>query len=366
MINNIFQIFVLVLLLACNIFPQVKKKTSPWELKYTFASIYDNNILKYSDKYLSSFDSGLDNGRFHINSAADLVLTNHFLIKKAFYLIDGRKSIPSIELRFKNYPQNSVKDFWSFQLGWRQYIGKSTSFKIAFAHIPNYYVRHYRDEDWTNNVGFTPESFRAFEFSKSEVSTWFKNYFFKKTQTIFYFSYFWYLHSPDFIEYNSNNFLTGFRIKQTIDKKISIHGGYNFVTSSARGYDSFGETINNSDDVNASFVNHTLYAGAEIKMPKLFSSQSKITLTGYYRYRVYTTANTPESDPLHAGRADNVVNVIGMYKVKLIKFIEVAGYLAWNLRNSGSEFLLNEETISTEKDYNQFLLGLRFRFNFLF
>jgi len=366
MIIKVLQISIFVLLFCCNIFAQGKKKSTPWELQYTFASIYDNNILKYSDKYLGSFDSGLNNGRFHINSAGDVVLTNHLLLKKTFYLINGRKSIPSVVLRVKNYPQNSVKDFWSFRLGWRQYIGTSTSFKIAFGYIPNFYVRHYRDEDWTSKVGFTPESFRAFEFSKGEVSTWFRNYFFKKTQTTFYFSYFWYSHSPDFIEYNSSNFIIGLRVKQTISKKLKVRGGYNFVTSSANGYDSIGESISNSDDFDASFVDHSLYAGVEIQMPKIFFPRSNLTLTGYYHHRIYTTTKSPDIDPIHAGRTDNVFNVIGMYKVRLVKYFEVAAYVAWNLRNSGSTFLQNEDVVPIEKDYNQFLLGLRFRFNILF
>jgi hypothetical protein len=364
--KKVIQTLIIVLLLGCNVFSQGKKRSTPWNLQYTFASIYDNNILKYSDKYLGRFDAGLDNGRFSVNSSADVVLTNHFLLKKTLYLIDGRKSIPSVEIKVKSYPQNSVKDFWSFRLGWRQYVGKSTSFKVTVGYMPKFYVRNYRDEDWTRKVGYTPESFRAFEFSKGEVSAWFRNYFFKKTQTTFYFSYFWYSHSPDFIEYNSNNFLTGLRVKQTLSKKIAVHGGYNFVTSSARGYDSIGEDITNSDDVNASFVDHALYAGVEIKMPKIFFPQSKLTLTGYYHYRIFTTTKSPDIDPLHSGRTDNVFNVIGMYKVRPLKFFEVAGYLAWNFRNSGSAYFQNEEPISIEKNYNQFLLGLRFRFNILF
>ncbi len=364
--NKVIHIFIIVLLFGCNVFSQGKKKSTPWYLQYTFASIYDNNILKYSDKYLGRFDAGLDNGRFRFNSAADVVLTNHLLLKKTFYLIDGRKSIPSVELRVKSYPQNSVKDFWTFRLGWRQYIGKSTSFKVAFGYMPKYYVRQYRDEDWIKEVGYTPESFRAFEFSKGEVSAWFRNYFFRKTQTTFYFSYFWYSHNPDFIEYNSRNFLTGIRVKQTISKKLKLHGGYNFVTSSARGYDSIGEDITNSDDVNASFVDHAIYAGVEIRMPKIFFPQSSLTLTGYYHYRIFTTTKSPDIDPLHSGRTDKVFNLIGMYKVRPVKFFEVAGYLAWNFRNSGSAYLQNGDVVSIEKDYNQFLMGLRFRFNILF
>ncbi len=363
--NKVFQIIIIVLLIACSVFPKGKKKKTPWQLQYTFASIYDNNILKYSDKYLGRFDAGLDNGRFQVSSAADMVLTNHFLLKKTLYLIKGRKSIPSVELRIRNYPQNPIKNFWSFRIGWRQYIGRSTSFKISFSHMPNFYVKNYRDADWKKIVGYSPESFRPFEFSKSEVGLWFRNYFFKKTQTTFYLSYFWYSHSPDFIEYNSDNVLAGFRIKQYVSKKLSVHGGYNFVTSSAKGYDTEGETKTNSDDVDASFVDHTLYAGLEIGMPEVFIPQSKLSLTTYYHYRIFTTTKSPEIDPLHSGRRDNVVNVVGMYKVKVVKYFEVGGYVAWNLRDSGSAFNENEEAVSIEKDYNQFLLGLRFRFNFL-
>ncbi|GMR24973.1 MAG: hypothetical protein BMS9Abin39_0246 [Ignavibacteria bacterium] len=340
-----------------------KNKVQTWKFQYSLTTVYDNNILKYSDKYLDRFVNNLDPGRFRINSTGDISILNSLYISRTMYLFGKVKSIPSIELRYKNYSDNSVKNFWGFGVGWRQYLTKSTSFKIRYYNIPSFYVRNYRDEDLTKVIGYTPASFRPFEFSKSDLSLWFRNYFYKRTQTTFYISYFWYKHSPDYTEYDSKNFLVGFKLRQRLTKQLNAHMGYNYVLSNANGFDEPGETKELSNDVDASFGQHIFYLGMELKMPNIFFERNSLRITGYFSKRFYSTTRSAIIDPLHSGRVDNVVNLEGIYKIYLTKYLEVAGFVVWNLRDSNTKLPFNGITVSNEKNYSQNIFGLRFRLN---
>ena len=139
----------LTVVFSANVYPgdKSKPKIRSWEFNYSLATIYDNNILKYSDKYLQRFQNGEDQGRFRINSISDITLLNSFKVVGNMYLFGKHKSEPSIGIRYKGYSGNRVKNFWGFNVGWRQYLSRKTSFKITFSHTPDFYVRHYRDRD---------------------------------------------------------------------------------------------------------------------------------------------------------------------------------------------------------------------------
>ena len=63
------------LTLSENVLAQkdTKKKSYHWEVRLSVGTMYDNNILKYSDKYIDRFINSQDEGRFHISSYDDMV-----------------------------------------------------------------------------------------------------------------------------------------------------------------------------------------------------------------------------------------------------------------------------------------------------
>jgi len=54
---------------------KVKKNGQRLDIKVGLKTHYDNNILKYSDKYLDRFMNGEDPGRFSIDTYDDLIWT---------------------------------------------------------------------------------------------------------------------------------------------------------------------------------------------------------------------------------------------------------------------------------------------------
>ena len=139
-----------------NCFAQIQpeNKENKWIVELSFKSAYDNNILKYSDKYLDRFVNNEDEGRFHINKYDDLVLDySARLFFSSNSLISNQRSILSARIDYTSYSFNSIKTWFSYDLGWQQFLNKKTSFMLSYSYIPDFYIAHYRDDDWTEIYG---------------------------------------------------------------------------------------------------------------------------------------------------------------------------------------------------------------------
>ena len=107
-----------------------KKKSPKLEMVFGLASTYDNNILKYSNKYLERFMNNEDQGRFHIKTYDDVIINPSLSTSYTFKVFGKLKSKVNLDVSSKNYVVNNIKTFNSFTLGFRQYLTKKASFKL--------------------------------------------------------------------------------------------------------------------------------------------------------------------------------------------------------------------------------------------
>ncbi|MDZ7625677.1 MAG: hypothetical protein U5J96_14690 [Ignavibacteriaceae bacterium] len=159
-----------------ELFGQKKKKTEKkvdkWALSLSIKPFYDSNILKYSDKYIQRFKNGEDPGRFHINRIDDLTVGYSAGITFTDAFFGNMKTILGAGYDTDAYTYNSVKNWATFNIFYRQQIAASTSAQFSYSYIPEFYVRHFRDEDWVKYYGYTPGTFRPYLFSKDDFSFW--------------------------------------------------------------------------------------------------------------------------------------------------------------------------------------------------
>jgi len=361
--NRILRLILLIIIVPAGL--NAQKQPGTWDLQYSLSGIYDNNILRYSDKYLGRFNIGTDAGRFYINNTDGIVLRNEIELEKKLNVF-GHKAIPSVDIFFKNYVGSSIKDFWMFDLGWRQWIATKTSFKINFSYLPYYYVKHFRDKDLIPIFGYSDAAFAPFEFSKKEISGFFRNHLFTNTQMTIFLAYSYYKHNENFREFDSNDYLAGLLFRQELSRKVKVKIGFNFSLSEAKGYDQPGENKTNSDDIDASFNEHCIYAGAELKLPDFIFFNNSFYLTGYYDKRIYRSDKPVSIDQIHPGRMDNYFDVYAMYKVFILPYFDFSMIFSWQRRSSWSDNPANSVLISDEKDYDSYNIGLRGRYRIKF
>jgi hypothetical protein len=343
-----------------------KKKIRHWGVEISLSPYYDSNILKYSDKYIDRFMNREDEGRFHINRYDDMVVQYSGRVTYTNEFIKKLKSIFFVDYRYNRYSFNTVKDWTRFNIAWRQYFLSRSSFMVSYSYIPHYYVRHFRDEDWIAVYGYTPITFKPYEFSKDDFSFWIHHYILSETALRLYFSYYKYFLDQNNTEYDSDDYLFGFRIFQKVTNKLRVDAGYKYIYSKARGYDEPGETRETSDDVDATNYSHNYFGGISYTLPKVFGLRNRLNVDINYERVFYTTDHFYEVDPIHAGRHDKVLDMSFSYDINLPFAADVSVFYSFTSRKTGTPAAANAEYISDEKSYNQYQTGIKIKYSFEF
>lgn len=343
---------------------QTKQKNKYISGEFSFRSFYDNNALKYSDKYLDRFKNNQDAGRFHINTYDDLILDYSAKISYSDNLIRNLRTIFSISIDYNQYSSNSIKSWMLYDFGWQQSVSEKTSFMFSYSYLPDFYISHFRDDDWTEIYGFTPETFQPYSFSKYDYDLWIQHIFSSAIKSRFYFSFSKYFYNKHFTEYDSDNYMFGAKLYADVTKKLSFDAGYRCTFSDAIGFDEFNETKNSSDDNDATYYEHILSFGTDYMLPDIFKVNNSISFSAEFGFRNYNTEKSADEDPLHAGRGDISYRLNAAYNVDIYKNISTGLFASYIFRNADTDIDQNKIFVSDEKDYSQFQIGLNFNYKF--
>lgn len=336
-----------------------KKRTTPLEFTVGLATTYDNNILKYSDKYLDRFMNGQDPGRFHIETYDDLIVNPSLAAGYSFNVFKKVKSKVSASISPRIYVVNSIKNWYYWGIGFQQYLTKKASFKISYSYIPEFYVRHFRDDQWIDVYGYTPIAFTPYAFSKDNYGFYIQNTFFKYTRVKLTLNHALYYHNEHYTEYDSKDWLYGISIYQRIVRKFRVEAGYQFVTSDAKGYDASYQTPETTMGPDATFEEDRFNFGFIWYLPKIKKRSNNLDVNFLMMYRYYSSPYPALVDPLHAGRVDHNYRVFTTYNITLNKSLRLSVFYNWLMRDSDTKAKINSIYVSNEKDYRQDQIGIK-------
>jgi len=335
-----------------------KKRKQDFEIKFTLASTYDNNILKYSEKYLTRFMNGEDEGRFHIKTYDDLILFTSLKMTYTIQIFNKLKTKVNGEISRRSYLVNDIKSWNYFAIGFQQYFTKHASLKLSYSYIPHFYVRHFRDDQWVDVYGYTPETFKPYAFSKDYFGLIFQNTYFKNTRITLSLHYARYYHNQYFTAYDSKDFIYGIKFYQPLHKKFRLKASYHFVTSDAKGYNSAIETPETSQGPDATFEEDRFTLGFLWYLPRISDRSNHIDINFGLLLRYYSSKYPPLVDPLHSGRVDHNYRFTAAYRISLSKAFRLSAYYRLYLRDSDTKALINSWYVSNEKDYSQYHIGI--------
>lgn len=325
---------------------------------------YDDNILKYSDTYLQSFINNEDQGRFQINTYDDLVLKPSLSLNISDSVLKGKLTRLKLFLNRSIYTHNGINDYTFFSFGLEQNLKDSCKVGLAYEYIPEYYIYHLRDADYTSFMGYVPSTFMPLTYSKD----WFGLYVYrtyKKTGIKLSLNYAQCFYNSHFIEYDSKEPGVEIEISQPLHRqKLKLKILYAFSRSFARGYDQNNERADDSDDSDASFYFHTLKISAGLKLPKLMKHSNHISFTFLAGFKRFTSGKYIEYDMLHAGRKDFNYQFEFEYNYYLSKHLSLSLMYSSVNRNATSLSDINSSFIDNEKSFNQNLFGLGLNYRF--
>jgi len=327
---------------------------------------YDDNLLKYSEKYLERFMNNKDEGRFDITTYDDLILKTKLQASYSTKLFKKRKTKLSTTLQYNKYLVNNIKSWSYFGIGLQQYFLKKASFKVSYSYIPEFYVRNFRDDDLISIYGYESNTFTPYAFAKDNYNFWVQNTFFKKTKLKLSAGYAKYYHNKYYTEYDCDNLVLGIKVQQQLSKKANVSLAYQNTVSKAKGFDEAGESLDFSDEPDASYNENKMELRLFSKLPKLKKKKNDLELKVGYSNRGFSSKHTYLEDPLHRGRVDNNYTLVFNYNIRLAKKTKLT--LSYNRyqrisENNGS--LQYQEGLSDEKDYKQNQIGFLLTYTLL-
>lgn len=367
-LNRIILLVTLICFFTHPIQAQQKKinTSKKWAVELSLKSGYDNNALRYSEKYLQRFKNNEDEGRFHIKKYDDIVFDYTARITYSNRFFKNLLSVLSARVDYNQYTFNPIKTWYQFDLMYQQYFTQKTSLMFSYSYLPEFYISHFRDNDWVNLYGYVPSTFQPFTYSKNDFSIWLQHNFSASTKVRVYCSLTNYYYNKHFTEYDSDNYMAGARIFHDVSSKVSVDAGYKFLRSNAKGYDEPGESKLSSDDADATYNEHNILFGLSYQMPKLFRLKNKLNLSFDIYRRYYLTDKTVQEDQLHSGRNDINYRIGVKYDFDLLNNLNVGLYMNYAYRDAEGSNVLNNEFISDEKDYNQTQIGVSVYYKFQF
>jgi hypothetical protein len=306
--------------------------------------------------------NGEDPGRFHINTYDDVIIAPSVEGIYKFNIFKKVKTRITAYFSPRYYVVNDVKNWLSWSVGLQQHITKTAYIKISYSYIPEFYVRHFRDDAWVDVFGYVPKTFKPYVFSKDNFGGYIQNTFFKKTRVKLSLYYARYYHNKWYTEYDSKDWLYGINVYQKLHKNFTLEGAYTYYTSNAKGYDAAYQTPENTDGPNATFVEDRFRLGFDWRFPKLKNRRNNLTVNFNFFKRYYSSSYSPIVDPLHAGRVDANFRMYATYNIYIIKSLKLSAFFNWLMRDSHTESPINSIYVSNEKDYRQNQVGIRLKY----
>ncbi len=356
--KSILILFILLFFTSNLLFSQGFKK-SRFRLKVGVGTMYDDNILKYSDKYLNRFLNNEDEGRFEIKTYDDVFIKTKLSTSYYFKFFKKRKTKISASFSNNSYINNPVKTWNYYGVGVQQYFLKKANVKFSYSYIPSFYVRQFRQPELVSLYGYEPNTFKPYVFAKDNFSLTFQNTFFKKTKAELDLDYAKYYDNSYYTEYDSKNSSVGLSLEQPVSKKVKVKATYIFTNSDAKGYDQEGETKETADDSDATYKDHSFGLEIKAKLPKFLKKKNDVSAKVKYANRYFSSSHLIHNDPLHVGRTDKNIRFYVTYTIKIMKKASLSLYYNRFTRDSYNNQGIYDEVLSQDKDYKQNQIGFQ-------
>jgi hypothetical protein len=330
------------------------------KLQMSFGPEYDSNILKYSDTYIEKFKSGHDKGRFHTSTYDGIILRGSVGIAEVFQIFNKRETEISLDFTRREYLMNSIKTWNSINTSLAQDITRNANIELFYNFIPYFYVRHYRDDDWVEILGNSPETYQAYSFSKENFGMFVRYSFPGDARIRFMVSQSNYFYNEHFTEYDSRNYSAGLRIYHSFRKKNKTTLGLQFESSKTKDLDPLIYTLEYYPD--ASYKSGEVYVGFIRVLPQIKRYNHQLELSCNYEKRIYTSSHYYRYDPIHSGRVDDKIDLLFEYQLKINKNMILAAYYKHIERFLNNSIEENKTFLKEEKAYSQNQAGIQFTY----
>jgi hypothetical protein len=361
------------------------KKASPWDLSgdFSLGTIYDDNVCRYSDATLALFQSNTEPWRFAITNKEDVLLDTQLDAELSRKLLFGQAT--SLRLRHErwDYIENAIKTNTETQVRLRQRFRGSDYLDLSYTYAPDNYIKELGDREPYLARTTTPYLYYHFYVTRNAFDL---DYFYRYRPWLrIIFS------GGRVLRYYNRRFLENDLWEWNVGIEPEARYGrfyfrvrYAYYDVKARGYDSVGETLVNSDNDGDGSYEKDAYTfrltyrpksspyragelghGAAV-IPGLFRQlgawidfgliklrTSSIYFQYDYARQFYTSQQPLRIDPLHVGRLDEQFQPRLVWTSKTLRFqTSLEAGIRYTRKTAKSPAgVIGENDPSEEKDY---------------
>jgi hypothetical protein len=315
----------------------------PWLLRLNAGIRYDDNVLRYSERYLEAFRTRDDAGRFHIGTSDDAIMALGVRLDRILFPRHDLRTTVYAEGEYSRYLRNTVKNWGSLGVGIRQELPFRASLSIAYDYIPAFYLRHYRDQDWVDAGISGSAAYQPFSYERDDVRTSLAATLPTGTGLRFGVAGGRLFHNEHFTEYDARTTTWTWEASQRAGP-VRVALRYDYETSRSRRPVPGTTDASYDEDEGRASVSWTLQM---LGYPLLCEGGAS------YARRCFTTTSAVELDPLHAGRVDHTVTFSLAVGASLTSALDVGIGAAWRRRDATGA-PANDASLSLERDFTQF------------
>ncbi|MBN1824963.1 MAG: hypothetical protein JW958_01775 [Candidatus Eisenbacteria bacterium] len=346
-----------------------KKKEEPKvRLSGLFALrfVFDDNFIHYSDEDLDEFAHTVNTGKFSIETAHDWIVRPRFEMTLETPEITGRDLEISFRASTWRYVNNGVKDNQSYQIGLKHAGFGRDNFQLSYYYAPLSYIRNFRDRaPYTSRSA--PLEYYNFSYTSNSLTLGYwrrlSSAFDGKLEVKRSWRYF----NREFMENDNWEWRFGGYLAWRFIRPLKLTFAYYYSDVLGRGADEAGETRENSNDSDPTYVRDAFDLTLRFYTSGILPKINALSVGWEYQTYYFTGEKPYYEDPLHTGRKDLIrrVEVTGETGRIFGPLSLEAGY-RYTMRTSDAAWTggTDDAGIGEEKDYveNRTWLGLEYPF----
>ena len=354
--QNKFHTLFLVAFLVASAGPGQIAAQNALRLNVAGNTIYDNNILNYSQYDIQRFRSDTEVHRSVIETYDDLIFQADGEVE---YLFRRWRAHPvRLQLRARGYTylRNPIKNYQLYRFDVRVHTRKRNYFAIGYRLIPEYYLRHYVDRDQEEFVG-DDEVYLACKFQLQQVRSRYTHYWNSKLFTALLIEREWLWYNTYFTEYDTESISGGLEVFYFMSPAVKLGVEYMYTNGDNVGQDQDRP----SGDSDLSYVQQELTWKLRTDVNNLLGWRDlDVNADFYTRYREYISDAPLAQDVFHSGRTN------WRHRFSIAVSLDVIPYLDWTARYSYEDRIVNSDypLVIQLKEYSTTIIstGLEYAF----